>query len=751
MPNTTFTPEQIAQILEEFFRTVGTRQYIGPRIVPLFGRKDEESIEWDNTAPYESLTVVLYQGNSYTSRQFVPVGVEITNQAFWAETGNYNAQVEQYRQTVLAFDGRITQNAADIVSETQARIAADNEETQARIAADNELADQITAEAEARRISDNSLGDAITQLRQSLENTDDAIDDVKASMPYSSFSSTNTIKNYIDAADEYLETTTDAKIATAIAGIANAAPVFVGSTSAMTDTTKIYVLTTNSHVYAYNGTNFVDTGVIYSSDVTAEKMAVYVSGSNWSTALPDLNLATAGTTYIMLVASGTTALPANFPIGEMYGSLAIIRNICNPSLSPNGVQTVTFAGMGATYTRGLNYTTHAQTSQWYTNAESLTNKLLANANDNTVPTVLPDINNLSRMGLYDLVVDPNTHQNKPAHMPFDAAFGTMTTFASLGTWKGTPGLQIAVANPGYIFTRIINNVSHAEINPWHSVRPMDTIYVSKSKTTRLFRDLLVFNKLLDAFQFAYTNWKDIRNIIILDGEYDVYQEYVDHYGNATVEGFDGSDKWQYGLLLWDVNVISNPNVQIKFEYTGDNAFIKREFSLFHASREDDIAKYTLQGINAYCRNIRYVVHDELSPAGESIGQQIRNYINCDLKIDNTGNATWGIHQVIGGGLGKSTIINVDSCIFSSVGMGDNNSCVSWHNNSRANAQSIISIRNCYFVEGTARFGYYGASTRLTKCIVTNCSMRGNPAIYKETPTSENINMVLYAWNNNIRA
>lgn len=101
MPDT-FTPEQIAQILEEFFKVVGTRQYIGARYVPIFGRKGEDSIEWDNTAPYEPLTIVLYQGNSYTSRQFVPVGVEITNQEFWAITGNYNAQVEMYRRETAA-------------------------------------------------------------------------------------------------------------------------------------------------------------------------------------------------------------------------------------------------------------------------------------------------------------------------------------------------------------------------------------------------------------------------------------------------------------------------------------------------------------------------------------------------------------------------------------------------------------------------------------------------------------------------
>lgn len=89
---------------------MAVREYIGSRYVPIFGRKDEDTIIWDNTGTYEPLTVVLYQGNSYTSRQFVPVGIDITNEEFWAQTGNYNAQVEQYRQAVLTFDGRITGN-----------------------------------------------------------------------------------------------------------------------------------------------------------------------------------------------------------------------------------------------------------------------------------------------------------------------------------------------------------------------------------------------------------------------------------------------------------------------------------------------------------------------------------------------------------------------------------------------------------------------------------------------------------------
>lgn len=81
-------------------------QYIGARYVPLFA----DPLQWDNARTYEPLTIVQHQGNSYTSRQAVPAGIDITNESYWALTGNYNAQIEQYRQEVQTFDDRITAN-----------------------------------------------------------------------------------------------------------------------------------------------------------------------------------------------------------------------------------------------------------------------------------------------------------------------------------------------------------------------------------------------------------------------------------------------------------------------------------------------------------------------------------------------------------------------------------------------------------------------------------------------------------------
>lgn len=124
----------------------GVRQYVGARYVPVFA----DPLEWSDQREYEPLTIVTYQGNSYTSMQSVPVGVDIDNTAYWAQTGNYNAQIEAYRQEVLAYDGRITANANAIAAETQARESEVAEamadiatETQARIDGDNELALRI--------------------------------------------------------------------------------------------------------------------------------------------------------------------------------------------------------------------------------------------------------------------------------------------------------------------------------------------------------------------------------------------------------------------------------------------------------------------------------------------------------------------------------------------------------------------------------------------------------------------------------
>lgn len=119
-------------------------QYIGSRYVPLFA----DPIEWSSSNTYEPLTIVLHDGNSYTSKQAVPKGIDISDEKFWALTGNYNAQVELYRRETKA-----------------AKTAADN----AQAAADDAQADATAAQT-----------------------------DIDTLLPKSNFSAENTVKKYVD-------------------------------------------------------------------------------------------------------------------------------------------------------------------------------------------------------------------------------------------------------------------------------------------------------------------------------------------------------------------------------------------------------------------------------------------------------------------------------------------------------------------------------------------------------------------------
>lgn len=71
------------------------RQYVGARYVPkLMG-------EWNKALQYEPLSIVTYLGNSFTSKAPVPANIDISNTDYWVNTGNYNAQVEEYRRETL--------------------------------------------------------------------------------------------------------------------------------------------------------------------------------------------------------------------------------------------------------------------------------------------------------------------------------------------------------------------------------------------------------------------------------------------------------------------------------------------------------------------------------------------------------------------------------------------------------------------------------------------------------------------------
>lgn len=83
------------------------RQYVGARYVPkVMG-------EWNKALQYEALSIVTYAGNSFTSKVPVPANIDISNKSYWVNTGNYNAQVEAYRQQTANLENRLNSEIID--------------------------------------------------------------------------------------------------------------------------------------------------------------------------------------------------------------------------------------------------------------------------------------------------------------------------------------------------------------------------------------------------------------------------------------------------------------------------------------------------------------------------------------------------------------------------------------------------------------------------------------------------------------
>lgn len=135
----------------------GPSQYVGARYVPKFA----EPIDWDIERGYESLTIVTYKGESYTSKCPVPPGIDIKNERYWALTGAYNAQVEEYKNQVKDLSQQVTGFASD----------------------NKEFREKITQFEKDNAEMKNSVASTVARvdaLAERVDNADAAISDLQA-------------------------------------------------------------------------------------------------------------------------------------------------------------------------------------------------------------------------------------------------------------------------------------------------------------------------------------------------------------------------------------------------------------------------------------------------------------------------------------------------------------------------------------------------------------------------------------------
>jgi hypothetical protein len=88
--------------------------YIGARYVPIFA----DPVEWDNEREYEPLTIVVHNGDCYTSKCYVPKGAQLPpypegQTKYWVKTSDYNYQFADLKKTVLDLSRLVEQFQKD--------------------------------------------------------------------------------------------------------------------------------------------------------------------------------------------------------------------------------------------------------------------------------------------------------------------------------------------------------------------------------------------------------------------------------------------------------------------------------------------------------------------------------------------------------------------------------------------------------------------------------------------------------------
>ena len=235
------------------------KQYVGARYVPKFA----SPVEWAADTSYEALTIVTFNNASYTSKVPVPptVGNPANNPQYWALTGNYNAQVEQYRQETETVSNNLTTEITN------------------RKNADTNLQTQITTEVTNRENADTNLQSQITTEVTNRENAVTAITEGQ-----NNFQSALT-SNYSDLKQEVNNLTLSA-----------------GNPEA-----------TSAEITAARGA-YSTLSERLNNSVSVFPSTQYITSGNYKTYLTDANAAIPNNIYRIIIGRGSTEFPANLPV-----------------------------------------------------------------------------------------------------------------------------------------------------------------------------------------------------------------------------------------------------------------------------------------------------------------------------------------------------------------------------------------------------------------------------------------------------
>lgn len=325
--------------------------------------------------------------------------------------------------------------------------------------------------------------------------------------------------------------------------------------------------------------------------------------------------------------------------------------------------------------------------------------------------------------------------------------------ATLDVPEGAKYLIVIIANSQDGYNYILQNGTKSQIQFGDSIvshDPYGYVVELKGKTIDEINKSLTkvayvgagceFSSILDALKNTLSSTK----IIVKKGTYDIYQEYLDYYGNDFWDNYDGyngkDDEFLRGLWLGDNRVIEGESgVTLIWDCKSTNGTILSEFSMFATKASNNaIINMTLVSKG----HLRYIVHDDYTGYYDPRPNGFMKYENVIFK----GTCNRGPnYPLIGGGSGYFNTYIVKDCVFLNTNEGQNINDASWHNHNgqATDTKCLYYVSGCYG-KNNLIFQSNGGATIKSECYVSNCKFNSIKTAMGAEATIEN--MELTKWN-----
>lgn len=461
-----------------------------------------------------------------------------------------------------------------------------------------------------------------------------------------------------------------------------------------------------------DGTTYASAGESVREQFKASlRMRGLADWTNYTSKMPDANYVLEAGVYTLHFEVGSTAIPKNLPYLAWEGRIATLITI------KGNYYRQLYIDDKHIFTR--NGTGSSDWSAWKNISGILHNGIV---HDTNYTAALPDAN-LADPGVHTLHFEAES-ENITANLPFKKWCGTVATLLTTKDdyYRQTLFCENYVYTRYGVFTRNGATVSATTWSEWQSLNGKATYTIDVNGGGN-------YTSILSALKNHPTNTR----FLVKSGTYDIAAEYKAVYGAdyfTKYTGYrDNADTMSRGLFLGDgVEIIGVGDVNVVFNYTGNNASVKEFFSVFSTSQNNVIDNVNITIGDGSCR---YMIHDDFAHAsGHNVFKNIhfngRSYLST----------------AIGSGFGTSNTYLIENCVFTNIAA---TIAIAYHNNEYA-GKCKLTIRDCY-CDGGISLKHYGASTEKSVVVITNCFVYDIELSHHDKTTFPNKNIELLTWNN----